>query len=260
MDIGEIIASIEAIAPLRNAAPWDKCGIQVASHRQNVQTLAVCLDPTPSSIDAALKAGADFILSHHPLSLAPTLPARLDDFHEVLRLLLGADVPLYAAHTSLDSNPKGPAGWLAEELQLKNTEVLEVLSDDDNCVAGFGLVGNLGTSMAFSEIALRLQQFFSLDTATLSGNVPATVRRIAYCTGSGGGLCEHAEDAGADLYITGDIKYHTALASRIAILDVGHHALEEEMMRRMSVAMQQKHAGIKVVFIPSSSPFRRVEV
>lgn len=65
---------------------------------QEAAVLAVCLDPTPSSISKALELGAECILSHHPLLLKPVLPARLDAYHEVLRLLLTADVPLYAAH------------------------------------------------------------------------------------------------------------------------------------------------------------------
>lgn len=120
MQLIEIINAIEKIAPLAAAASWDLSGLQVAAARQEAAVLAVCLDPTPSSISKALELGAECILSHHPLLLKPVLPARLDAYHEVLRLLLTADVPLYAAHTSLDVNARGPAGWLARELELRN--------------------------------------------------------------------------------------------------------------------------------------------
>lgn len=98
MQLIEIINAIEKIAPLAAAASWDLSGLQVAAARQEAAVLAVCLDPTPSSISKALELGAECILSHHPLLLKPVLPARLDAYHEVLRLLLTADVPLYAAH------------------------------------------------------------------------------------------------------------------------------------------------------------------
>ncbi|MDD3684991.1 MAG: Nif3-like dinuclear metal center hexameric protein, partial [Desulfovibrio desulfuricans] len=93
----EIIKAIEEIAPLAAAAGWDVSGQQVAAHRQDVAKLAVCLDPTPASVRTALEKGAQFVLSHHPLLLKAVLPHRLDDYHEVLRLLFQADVPLYAA-------------------------------------------------------------------------------------------------------------------------------------------------------------------
>ena len=53
----EIIKAIEETAPLHAAASWDVSGLQVAAHRQNVAKLAVCLDPTPASVGAALEQG-----------------------------------------------------------------------------------------------------------------------------------------------------------------------------------------------------------
>ena len=125
MHIAEIISTIEQMAPLQGAASWDASGLQVAAHRTDATRLAVCIDQSPASIAAALELGAQCILSHHPLALKPSLPNRIDHYHDVLRLLLGNDVPLYAAHTSLDVNSDGPVSWLARELHLDNLAVLE---------------------------------------------------------------------------------------------------------------------------------------
>lgn len=261
MFFDELVKKIEETAPLRNAAAWDKSGLQVASTKSEIQTLAVCLDPTPASVTKALAVGADCILSHHPLTLSPSLPSRLDDYHHVLRLLLGRDVALYAAHTSLDTNPAGPVGWLADELHLSETHVLEPLSEGDaRSQFGYGLVGNLSSALAWADFLVLLKPFVDLDMASVCGEIPSRVRRVAYCTGSGASLYKFAQDALADVYITGDIKYHAALVATRAILDVGHHVLEEEMMRRMALCLQQNNFDLKVVFIPSSSPFRRVDV
>lgn len=260
MELAELIKKIELFAPLQNAASWDKSGLQVASRRTTVHTLAVCLDPTPESLHAAIEQGADCILSHHPLSLSPDLPSRLDDYHEALRLLFCADIPLYAAHTSLDSNPEGPAGWLASELQFQTLDVLEPLPGNaPEHKVGFGFVGKLVKPASTSEIVHTLQQYINMDSALVCGRMPAEVTRIAYCTGSGASLASAAKDSGADIYITGDVKYHTALGTKIPILDVGHHGLEEEMMRRFSKVLQEELPGISVVFVSSSSPFRRIE-
>ena len=254
----ELIRKIEEIAPLPNAAPWDKSGIQVAAHRSEVNTLAVCLDPTPQSVERALEAGADCLLSHHPLALKPDLPSRLDGYRETLRLLLSSDTPLYAAHTSLDTNPSGPAGWLAQELHLSDLSLLETVSREDNDIHfGYGLVGNLPANLSMAELAKRLACHIDLSTANVSGPCPNSIQRVAYCTGAGASLSERAHAVNADIFITGDVKYHAALACNIAILDVGHHSLEEEMMRRMALWLENLNLGVKIIFIPSNSPFKR---
>ncbi|OXS28653.1 MAG: Nif3-like dinuclear metal center hexameric protein [Desulfovibrio sp. MES5] len=260
MQVAELINTIEEIAPLEAAAPWDISGLQVAALRHEVSSIAVCLDPTPHSIRQSFDLGAQFILSHHPLTLKPSLPTKLDAYHEVLRLLLRADVPLYAAHTSLDVNPRGPAGWLATDLKLDNLTVLEPVSppDADGHILGYGLAGDLPHPQTVEHIIRALESILDLSTATLSGPPPGKIHRLAYCTGSGSSLLAAAHKAGAQLFITGDVKYHTALDAEIPLLDVGHHSLEEEMMRRMCHVLQQRAHGVAVHFVPSASPFRTV--
>lgn len=250
---GDIIAEIESIAPLSGQASWDRSGFQVAAHRTEVDRVAVALDPTPATVAAALERGAQLVHTHHPLSLSPDLPRRLDSYHAVLSLLLRADVALYSAHTSLDVQPDGPVGWLARHLCLVHPAILEVTGEN----AGFGLVGNLPEPMTFRQLLAKLGQRIDLATATVSGPVPETISRVGYCTGSGTSLLPEAVAAGAQLFITGDVKYHTALDTPIGLLDVGHHSLEEEMMRVMSELLARRLPGVDVFFVPSLSPMHR---
>ena len=259
MHIAEIISTIEQMAPLQGAASWDASGLQVAAHRTDATRLAVCLDPSPASIAAALELGAQCILSHHPLALKPSLPNRIDHYHDVLRLLLGNDVPLYAAHTSLDVNSDGPVSWLARELHLDNLAVLEPTGPGTGDLPhGFGLAGDLAESVDLQQLAGMLAAHIDLGTATVSGPCPGRIRRVAYCTGSGSSLLEEARAAGADIFITGDVKYHTALDTQLCPFDVGHHSLEEEMMRRAAIHLQHACPALEVVFVPSASPFQPV--
>lgn len=256
MKIPDLLAHIEKTAPLSIAADWDVSGMQVAALRQDVTHLALCLDPSPASLGKALELGADFILSHHPLLMRPRLPARVDDYHRALSLLLRHNVPLYAAHTSLDANPRGPSGWLARILGLQNPQVLEITALHENAPAGFGQVGDLPAPLSFKALVELLCQHISLEGATLCGMVPASVTKVAYCTGSGASLLPQVSKSGADIYISGDIKYHTALETGICIFDVGHHSLEEEMMRCLSLQLQDQLPSVTVSFVPSVSPLR----
>jgi dinuclear metal center YbgI/SA1388 family protein len=259
MQLNEIFAAIEKIAPLSTAAAWDVSGLQVASRRTTARSLALCLDPTPESIRRALEKNAEAIVSHHPLALKPDLPRRHDAYYEALRLLFAADVPLYAAHTTLDVNPDGPAGWLAEEFKLTDLKVLEptALPPREGALPpGFGLAGDLPCPQSLEEITRVLARHVDLSTSALCGPAPKAVTRLAYCAGSGSSLVENAVSQGAQLFITGDVKYHTALAAEICLLDAGHHSLEEEMTRRLCLTLQERLAPLTVFFVPSSSPRR----
>ncbi|MDR1776774.1 MAG: Nif3-like dinuclear metal center hexameric protein [Desulfovibrio sp.] len=259
MQLRELFSTLENIAPPAIAAEWDASGLQVAARRDAADVLALCLDPTPESIAKALELNAQAIVSHHPLAIKPGLPNRRDAYYEALSLLFAADVPLYAAHTSLDANPEGPVGWLAEELRLDNLAVLEPTAAplrEGGLPAGFGLVGDLPAPQSLGEISRVLAEHVDLSTSVICGPEPEYIQRVAYCAGGGSSLLENAVSQNAQLFITGDVKYHTALAAQICLLDVGHHSLEEEMMRRLSRTLQKLLPSLTVFFTPSPSPRR----
>ena len=259
MQLCEIITAVEKIAPPDGAASWDNSGMQVAGRNIAVHTLAVCLDPSPAAIRCAIRLEAQLLITHHPLLITPRLPAALDSFHEALSLLFRADMALYAAHTPLDVAMDGPAGWLARELVLHEPRVLEPCRCQTNPLRGFGCVGDLPDPLSLDELLARLARHISLDGASLSGlpvESARLLRHIAYCPGSGSSLIPAAAEAGADIFITGDVKYHNALDAPLPLLDVGHHSLEEEMTRRFTLALGEQLRGVQAHFIPSTNPMR----
>lgn len=260
MLVKHVIEAIEQIANPRWQAAWDKSGLQVAAAREDVQKIGICLDARPPLLEKAIAEGVDFVLCHHPLSLNPCLPNRLDNWHKALRLLLCPDIPLYACHTSLDVNIQGPAGWLGRELNLSGMAPLEN-TDSSNEYLGYGACGDLPEAIPGDQLIEQILKYLNISQAFLTGpELPGQIRRVAYCGGSGGSLIEDAAKAGADLYITGDIKHHTALDAEIPVLDVGHHSIEEKMMGAMAQDMAAELEEIEVVFYPSLSPFHLVEL
>ncbi len=274
MQQADLIAIMEDVAPPEFAADWDKSGVQVASSRAAVGHVAVGLDPTPLFVRQALQAGADMLVTHHPLSLSPRYPDRLDAYHEILSLLFSRNVALYAAHTTLDANPDGPAVWLADELGLAGREPLEecgVRTAPDGRVTrgGFGCVGDLPAPLSLRDFSRRLRELLprqaEASAARLVGSPPPLLRRLALCPGSGGSFLERACAMGADLLVTGDLKYHGALdllarddvsGAGFAALDTGHFALEEEMTRRLALLLAERLPGVSVTFVPGRDPFR----
>lgn len=259
MLIKEIIAAIEEIAPPNCQADWDKSGLQVASLASRAKSMAVFLDPLPVQVAAAISAGCRFLLSHHPLALKPGLPARPDNYFLCLKELLCADACLYAAHTSLDVNFNGPASWLGHALELENIQPLEKVSCED--AWGYGGVGTLPKPDDFDAVVERILALANLEEAALCGPTPGgKIDVIAWCGGSGASFVPAAAAKGAQLFVTGDVKYHAALEASIPVLDVGHHSLEEVMMKNFSLMLAERLPELEVVFFPSASPFSSVRL
>lgn len=266
MNPASLIRLIETTAPLHLAAGWDKSGVQIAGTRQEIHRLAIMLDPIPTTIDSALSWGADFLLCHHPLSLSPRLPDRLDHYHRVLTLTLSKGAWLYAAHTSLDANPKGPVAWAFDALGLTNKVVLEP-SEQEQAVgneSGFGLVGRWPTPTTGPLFLSRLREVIGINPLAVVGVLPKLVSSVAVCPGSGASLIPLATAAGADIFITGDVKYHqalTALEHNLCVVDVGHFVLEEGMMSRWTESLRRElDRSLELKFFPGTDPIKRTDL
>jgi dinuclear metal center YbgI/SA1388 family protein len=97
---------------------------------------------------------------------------------------------------------------------------------------GLGRVGDLSaptTLRAFTEhVAAALP--VTAWGVRAAGDPDRTVRRVAVCGGSGGGLAEAAARAGADVLVTSDLKHHTTSEAVedgvVALVDAAHWATE----------------------------------
>lgn len=249
MKIENVISWIEKTAPLHFQAEWDASGVQVASVATNVSHVGVMLDPTVESVKKALSAGADFLLAHHPLSMQPRRLNILDGYFTVVSLLMQRSVCLYSAHTSLDANPDGPVRWLADALGLQGVSTLEPV---DDC-HGFGFVGNLSQPVTYDGFCHMLG-INGISPWRACGPQSSTVQRVACCPGSGSSLIARAQAEKADVFITGDMKYHPATEAALRVLDVGHFILEEKMMEIFARQLGRELA-LPVTFIAAADPF-----
>lgn len=251
----EIIKYIEKLAPLGFAEAWDKSGTQVAAHAKEIKKVSVMLDPTLENIKTAIEHGADFILAHHPLNMTAVFPDTLNPYHAILSLLLKNDICLYSAHTSLDANPRGTVRWLAEALELTEVQILEVTGSDAQGDYGFGFYGNLPAEQSYENFVKKMSQVAESSAWRSCGPELANVRTVACLPGSGSSAIAEAKAAGADVFITGDMRYHQALDAEIKVIDLGHFKLEEIMMRKFAEQMQKDLPAITVDFISGTDPF-----
>ena len=259
----ELLAIFEELAPTALAAPWDNSGLQIASERKEITHIAVSLDPSPELVQKALDIEADLIYTHHPILLSPKYLNNLEDnYFKVVSILMKNNISLYSAHTNLDSMPI--AFWLADEFNLIEREILEPTGIINEVKYGIGICGKLTIPLKKQEFLKKIYSFIPHTRPFFQlGSLPDIIKNVALCGGSGSSLLEEAKKFGADCLITGDTKYHTALdltqeTKPFAIIDVGHHSLEEEMMRRFCFILKKRLPELRISFIKSQDPFIQI--
>lgn len=98
-----------------------------------------------------------------------------------------------------------------------------------NPVTGFGIVGELKQAVPTSDFLERVKRVFHCGVIRHTAICKPSVKRIAVCGGSGAFLTPQAMASGADLYISGDFKYHDFFntENRIILADIGHYESEQ---------------------------------
>ena len=95
---------------------------------------------------------------------------------------------------------------------------------------GIGIFGEIDTEVEISKFSLEVKNRLQARYIRLIKSNEQKIKKVALCTGGGSSLLEQANNKGANLYITGDITYHTALRAKelgLNVLDVEHFDTEK---------------------------------
>lgn len=94
---------------------------------------------------------------------------------------------------------------------------------------GSGMIGELPGKMGEADFLQMLKKEFKLSCIRHTGFIKCPLKKIAICGGAGIFLLKAALRAGADAYITSDIKYHEFFDadSRLLLADIGHYESEQ---------------------------------
>ena len=192
----EIVRKIEEFAPLETQEKWDCSGWGVVNEKEEVQKILFALTVTDNVVQQARETGCDMIVSHHPLFYVP---------------LAWKDINIYSAHTNLDKAEGGTTDTLIQKLGFQKTENYE-----------FVRVVRLENPIEINELYKKLLKI-SPKLRYINNNNISEVRSIAFCAGSGS---EFIDQFDVDVFVTGDLKFHTALDSKQAVFDIGHFESE----------------------------------
>jgi dinuclear metal center YbgI/SA1388 family protein len=262
----EVFGALDARFPFRTACDWDNSGWQV-HHAGPVRHCLVALDPSPETVAEAVAAEADLIVTHHPLFF-PSLTA-LDPSGRtgrVVRTLLEQGIGLLAVHTPADRTLEGISGALAERLGLGGVELLQPEEDLEAVLAdlraahpneevafdlvrthrkgegyGLGAVGEWSDPLEVPEALARIKEALGGVALAVTGPDRGDITRVAVMGGSADALVGRALEVGAQLFVGGDLKYHTRLeaADRLVCVDPGHRASEQPGLERLARVLRE---------------------
>ncbi len=257
MKCSDIIEMLETLSPPEYAEDWDNIGLLAGRRDKEVCTVYIALDATDEVIDDAVRVGADMLLTHHPLIFKKLSSITTDDFiGRRLYRLIQNDICYYAMHTNFDV--MGMADAAADELSLKDREVLNVTYEDDISKEGCGRVGRLGRKMSVADCAELVKARFNVPNVRIFGEPGDIVETAAVMPGSGGDYVQDAVNAGADVMITGDISHHTgidAVAKGLNIIDAGHYGIEKLFIPYMEEFLKREIMGVRICTAEPKEPF-----
>lgn len=256
-EIKEIIAKIEEFAPKSLALPGDPVGLQIGSADEGITKALVTLDVRPEIVQEAIDSNIHFIFSHHPAMFKPATNLDYRDPQNAMYAeIIKHDITVYSAHTNIDCAKHGMNDWLAEKLQLEQIKPFAFELNEDGCPIGLGRKGVLKQPVELANFAEKIKQIFKLEGLRLIANNPhQLIQKVGIIGGDGGKYFQQAITNQLDLFITGDVYYHTGhdmLAANLAVIDPGHH-IEQIFKRVMSDKLNEWSAANKwgVDFVPS---------
>ena len=242
--LSDVIAALAEAYPPATAQSWDQVGLVTGDPDQPVRRIHLALDPTLAVIEEARAAGADLLVTHHPLLMrgVNSLAVTSAKGASVTNLIVG-DVALYVAHTNADVAAEGVCVALADACGLTDLTPL-VISEDQP----LGRVGRLESPLTLGEFAQRLADGLPSAPVGLrvSGPRDALVETVAVLGGSGDDLFAEVRASGVDVYVTADLRHHPALEAREEsrdgtpyLVDAGHWASEAVWLPRAADVLRR---------------------
>ncbi len=226
------------------AEPWDKVGLSVGDPEAQVGCIALALNASADNVRQAHAAGANVLLTHHPVCLS--MPDKLvaaqsgADFAQACiweAVRLGVNILSY--HTDLDRSPQALRA-MPHRLGL-DPDLLGLEADRAQGQGRLGSAAVLPCPVALADFAQRCKSAFGA-VAQVYGDFDARVRRPAFFTGSLGDCGRYALDTGCDVVVCGECGYHRALdlvARGVGVVVLGHDISEFPLVGVLDAELEE---------------------
>jgi dinuclear metal center YbgI/SA1388 family protein len=243
-DLRVYLDGLLEVAKFRDYCPN---GLQVEG-KAEVRRIVCGVTASQALIEAAIERQADAILVHHGWFWKGE-DGRVTGFRKRrMASLLTHDISLFAYHLPLDAHPL--LGNNAQLARLFGWEIERRFGEQDlGCVAVLPAPTLAGTICSQAGTVLGRE-------AMLLGDENKMVKRVAWCSGGAQDWFEAAIDAGAELFMSGEISEqttHLARESGVTYLAAGHHATERYGVQALG-AYLAKELELEVDFVDIDNP------
>lgn len=243
---------IDTFAPYETQCSWDNSGILVGNKNRNVQKIGFALDLTAETLKEAVKEGVQLVVTHHPVI-----------FHAQKSFLCGNmayeaakhGLDVISVHTCFDSADGGVNDVLCELLEL--TEVLPVESAES-----VRPIVRMGKTKCISPRELAIFVSRKLDTTVRLVDGGKNIEKVAVCGGAGMSFFGEAVAAGADAFVTGEIKHNEMLDAKnmgVTVIAAGHFETENPSMAALKEKVQAQFPEAECVLLKMSNPVEYIK-
>lgn len=216
--IADVVAWADGRYPPHLAEDWDRPGLSVGDPHREVHHVRFAVDPTIAVVNEAIGAGADMLITHHPLMLrGVTTVAANTSQGAVVHALIEGGCALFAAHTNADAVEGGVAEALAIAIGMHVEGPL--IPAQPGSVDGTGRIGTVAPT-SLSDFAASVADALPATAGGVlyAGDPDGMVLSVAVVGGSGGSFIGDAVSAGVDVFVTADMRHHPATDAREAAM------------------------------------------
>lgn len=244
MTVMGLYKALDTAIPRSLSCDWDNDGLMCCPlPDKQVEKVLIALDITEEVVDDAIEGGFDVILSHHPIifkGLKAVEPGNAAARKTIALIRNG--IAAMSFHTRLDALTGGVNDVLAERLGLRDTEPFGV---DE---VPIGRVGELEYEMTLDAFAELVKTALHVPAVSVA-DAHRPVRRVAVLGGSGSDDVGAAMAAGADTYVSGNLKYNQMVDAPdegINLIEAGHFYTEQPICYHLADMVKALDDGIEV--------------
>jgi len=238
MKLGEIYDFLNTKSPFELAESWDNSGLLLGSKADEVTSIVLSLDLSLETVQEA--KDSSLIITHHPFIFSSL--KKLDTnttIGKIVKKAIKKDISIIAMHTNFDKT-------VLNDYFVKNILGFETYEKD-------GFMAKIAVDMDFTELVSLVKSKLGIDHVNCVVPKAQKIGTIGVTTGSGSEL---AIVSGCDVFLTGDIKYHTAFEAKeqgVGLVDITHYASELCFSACMGEIL--KILPIDVIISDTKNPF-----
>ena len=250
--IKEIYDCLNEHYPVKLQEKWDNSGLLVENYDMACSKAILTLDISIPTIYEAECKGADLIISHHPVIFDPI--KKISRNSPVFRLV-DSEISAICMHTNLDIAEGGTNGVilkkLSEKFDFSSTEPFEELENGRT----LGYICNFREPANAMQFGETLKDIFKCEYVRVNRFSPQMIKRVAFCSGSGGSMLKLAMEKNCDALFTGDVKHDVWIDANnnyFALYDCGHFHTENLVLEELRCVLEEKFPRLDITIAESS--------